>query len=115
MSRSNKRLARKNRRNGDPSILVGPPYTTITGAAVGTPTTSALMTFSGVMNLSGATPKMTVTGASSLTFAQVSPSVIRVTTNSAATLAGVAYTVPTNAPEFRSPAGGFVTGKTGTF
>ncbi len=114
MARSKKKLARKNRRQADPSVLSLPPYTTITAAGVGTPTTTALFTFSGVMNFSGKTPLTTIAGSTVTGALQVSPQVIKLTTNATATVAGAAYAVPTNDPAFRSPAGGFVAAKSGT-
>jgi hypothetical protein len=114
MPRSSKKLARKNRRLADPSVLHLPPYTAVTTAGVGSPTTTALVTFAGVMNVTGKTPTSTIAGVTVTGATQVSPTVAKLTTNASATVAGAAYTIATNDPAFRSPAGGFVSAKTGT-
>lgn len=115
MPRKTRKLARKNRRAADRSLLVLPGAVNITGAAVSTPTTTALMTFSGIVQPTSLTAqsKITLGGAAIVSVTPVSPTVLRLT--GAGSLTGAAYVVPETDPAIRTPAGGFVTAKSGTF
>lgn len=115
MPRSHKKLARKNRRIPSPSVFSGPPDVVISGAGASTPTTSFAMTFAGAMMVSGVAPLMTVGSLTLGAFTQVSPTVVKVATNAAATLTGQTLTVGNREPSLRSPAGGYPVAKTITF
>lgn len=112
--RTNLRRLPRKRRLHDNSVPVPTPDVSITGIGVSTPTTSALITYSGAVQLTGQSSGIVLNALNPTSLTLISPTVVKAATASAATLSGKAYTVPTRDPAVRTLSGGFATAATGT-